>query len=61
MRWLFAVFLASLCALLWAAFSVARHIRRNAKAVPASDGSPAVAEVPQSGTQPEPKVKQETL
>ena len=34
MRWLFAVFLASLCALLWAAFSVARHIRRNAKAVP---------------------------
>lgn len=61
MRWLFAVFIASLCALLWAAFSVARHIRRNAKAVPASDGSPAVAEVLAPGTEPEPKVKQETL
>jgi hypothetical protein len=29
MRWLFAVFIASLCALLWAAISVARHIRRD--------------------------------
>jgi hypothetical protein len=29
MRWLFAVFVASLCALLWAAVSVARHVRRN--------------------------------
>jgi hypothetical protein len=28
MRWLFAVFVLSLCALLWAAISVARHIRR---------------------------------
>jgi hypothetical protein len=28
MRWLFAVFLLSLCALLWAAFAIARHIRR---------------------------------
>jgi hypothetical protein len=29
MYWLFAVFVASLCALLWAAVSVARHIRRD--------------------------------
>jgi hypothetical protein len=29
MRWLFAVFVASLCALLWAALSVARHVRRD--------------------------------
>jgi hypothetical protein len=29
MRWLFAVFVASLCALLWAATAVARHIRRD--------------------------------
>ncbi|HZD46597.1 MAG TPA: hypothetical protein VE109_10990 [Acidobacteriaceae bacterium] len=31
MRWLFAVFIASMCALLWAAISVARHIRRDRK------------------------------
>jgi hypothetical protein len=31
MRWLFAVFIASLCALLWAAISVARHIHRDRK------------------------------
>jgi hypothetical protein len=35
MRWLFAVFIASLCALLWAAISVARHIRRDRKQLPA--------------------------
>ena len=29
MRWLFAVFVVSLCALLWAAISAARHIRRD--------------------------------
>jgi hypothetical protein len=29
MHWLFAVFVVSLCALLWAAISVARHIRRD--------------------------------
>lgn len=29
MRWLFVVFVVSLCALLWTAFSVARHIRRD--------------------------------
>ncbi len=28
MRWLFAIFLLSLCVLLWAAFAIARHIRR---------------------------------
>ena len=61
MRWLFAVFLASLCALLWAAFSVARHIRRNAKAVPRNDAAPPEPEAPQPDTEPEPDVKQETL
>jgi hypothetical protein len=35
MRWLFAVFIASICALLWAAISVARHIRRDRKQLPA--------------------------
>jgi hypothetical protein len=29
MHWLFAVFVVSLCALLWAVISVARHIRRD--------------------------------
>ena len=36
MRWLFAVFVASLCALLWAAISMARHIRRASRKVPAT-------------------------
>lgn len=31
MRWLFALFIASLIALLWAAIAVARHIRRDAR------------------------------
>ena len=35
MRWLFAVFVASLCALLWAVTAVARHIRRDREQVPA--------------------------
>jgi hypothetical protein len=39
MRWLFAVFIASLCALLWAAISVARHIRRDRKQLPAEAAS----------------------
>jgi hypothetical protein len=34
MRWLFAVFVASLCALLWAATSVARHVRRDRAQLP---------------------------
>jgi hypothetical protein len=38
MRWLFAVFVVSLCALLWAAISVARHIRRDRKQLPAETG-----------------------
>jgi hypothetical protein len=38
MRWLFAVFVVSLCALLWAAVSVARHIRRDRKQLPAETG-----------------------
>jgi hypothetical protein len=35
MRWLFVVFVASLCALLWAAIAVARHIRRDRTQLPA--------------------------
>jgi len=38
MRWLFAVFLISLCALLWAAVAVARHIRRATHKLPADAG-----------------------
>jgi multisubunit Na+/H+ antiporter MnhE subunit len=34
MRWLFAVFVASLCALLWAAISVARHVRHDRTPLP---------------------------
>jgi cytoskeletal protein RodZ len=39
MRWLFAVFVLSLCALLWAAISVARHVRRNREQLPADAGA----------------------
>ena len=46
MRWLFAVFVLSLCALLWAAVSVARHIRRD-------------VEGPSSIAAPEPDTKQD--
>ena len=35
MHWLFAVFVLSLCALLWAAVAVARHIRRDRQQLPA--------------------------
>jgi hypothetical protein len=35
MHWLFAVFVLSLCALLWAAVAVARHIRRDRRQLPA--------------------------
>jgi hypothetical protein len=41
MRWLFAVFILSLCALLWAAMAIARHIRREAQGEPGTQ--PAVA------------------
>jgi hypothetical protein len=41
MRWLFAVFIASMCALLWAAISVARHIRRDRKQLPAAEAAAA--------------------
>lgn len=44
MRWLFAVFVASLCALLWAAISVARHIRRDTKQLPVETGTVAEME-----------------
>jgi hypothetical protein len=39
MRWLFAVFLVSLCALLWTAISVARHVRRDRAQLPADTGA----------------------
>jgi hypothetical protein len=45
MHWLFAVFVASLCALLWAAFSVARHIRRDRKQLPAEASAASETEV----------------
>lgn len=41
MYWLFAVFVLSLCALLWAAVSVARHIRRD-RAEPPSETADAI-------------------
>jgi hypothetical protein len=37
MHWLFAVFVVSLCALLWAAIAVARHIRRDRKELRAAE------------------------
>ena len=40
MLWLFAVFVVSLCALLWTAVSVARHIRRD-RAEPAAETAAA--------------------
>jgi hypothetical protein len=49
MRWFFAVFIASLCALLWAAISVARHIRRDRRQLPAE------------ATATDPEVKQDSL
>jgi hypothetical protein len=55
MRWLLAVFIVSLCTLLWSAFSVARHIRRDANGEPRNGASPAVAEVTELKTEPEPK------
>jgi cytoskeletal protein RodZ len=39
MRWLFALFVASLCALLWAAIAVARHVRRDREQLPAEAGA----------------------
>jgi hypothetical protein len=47
MRWLFAVFVVSLCALLWAAISVARHIHRDRAQLPAETGS---VEADENGT-----------
>jgi hypothetical protein len=51
---MFALFVVSLCTLLWAAFSVARHIRRDKQhlqpgPLPADPLSPA-ARPPQQGT-----------
>jgi hypothetical protein len=44
MRWLFAVFVVSLCALLWTAIAVARHIRRNERMAESSEVTPSQAE-----------------
>lgn len=38
MRWLFVVFVVSLCALLWAAIAVARHVRRDRNGAAAEAG-----------------------
>ena len=45
MHWLFAVFVVSLCALLWAAVSVARHIRRDRAQLPAETAAANETEV----------------
>lgn len=45
MHWLFAVFVVSLCALLWAAVSVARHIRRDRQHLPTETTAEIEAEV----------------
>jgi hypothetical protein len=47
MRWLFAVFIVSLCALLWAAISVARHVRRDRAQLPADTGTAAETDLKQ--------------
>jgi hypothetical protein len=47
MRWLFAVFVVSLCALLWAAISVARHIRRDRAQLPAESAAVSDREIEQ--------------
>ena len=47
MRWLFAVFVVSLCALLWAAISVARHVRRDRAQLPADASAAAETDLKQ--------------
>jgi hypothetical protein len=49
MYWLFAVFVLSLCALLWAAASVARHIRRDRAQPPAETAAGNETEVKRDG------------
>jgi hypothetical protein len=44
---LFAVFVVSLCALLWAAISVARHIRRDRAQLTAESAAAGETEVKQ--------------
>lgn len=39
MRWLFAVFVVSLCALLWAVISMTRHVRRDRTQLPTDAGA----------------------
>jgi hypothetical protein len=47
MRWLFVVFVVSLCALLWVAISVARHVRRDSAELPADAGAAAETDLKQ--------------
>jgi hypothetical protein len=47
MHWLFAVFVVSLCALLWAAVSAARHIRRDRRQLPAEAAAASETDVKQ--------------
>ena len=47
MHWLFAVFVVSLCALLWAVVSVARHIRRDRRQLPAEGAAASETDVKQ--------------
>jgi hypothetical protein len=49
MYWLFAVFVLSLCALLWAAVSVARHIRRDRAELPAEAAAANETEIKRDG------------
>jgi multisubunit Na+/H+ antiporter MnhE subunit len=55
MRWLFVVFVASLCALLWAAIAVARHVRHNRGQLPAGAG---IVEVDEQGRLPEQRLSE---
>jgi thiosulfate reductase cytochrome b subunit len=47
MYWLFAAFVVSLCALLWAVVAVARHIRRDRQQLPAEAAAASETEVKQ--------------
>ena len=49
MHWLFAVFVLSLCALLWAAVAVARHIRRDRQQLSAEIAAANETEVKRDG------------
>lgn len=52
MLWLFAVFVVSLCALLWAAVSVARHIRRDRQQLAADTTAAGETETKRTASEP---------